>query len=362
MRFLRIFTAMIIFFVGVGFADDDNKADKKGNFSLEVFSGVTGITGRNIRSNLDYRALYNRDEGRLIYSFNSLPIYFRAPYGFNTFIVLSYRPTQVFNTVGLQLWFFNWRDAKEGMFRIVETGSGSEISKAKPLNYSANSNFFIRTADIFVTRNLFRKSGWVWSFYGAIKITVLDYRLRVYTKQELIHQSLYSFFDGRINISGEHKTEYSTLIGPSLGINFNKKLSVFYWKSFVRQSVVFGDVKHIGDLNSVVQGRVYYFGLKDTISVYYKDKIDFAKFDFTFFPVTETGSRIDWSLPWKFYEKNLTVGLGGAYSLWWDVYFGPKLNGNWEIGKPFKDNNLRWTPRRQNIGFYNGFIVLVCNF
>jgi len=360
MRFFRLNALIFFVLVNMVFAGDGNK--KRSGFSLEIFSGFTGITGRDIKSRLDYRATYNKNEGKLIYNFNSLPIYFRTPYGYNTFISLSYKPTRTFDAVGLQLWFFDWRDGKRGKFRIVETGVGSKISKAEALYYSANSDFFIRTADIFIIRDFLSKKNWIFSVYGAMKIAILDYRLEVSTRQNLSYQSFYYFFDGKINISGDHKTEYSTLIGPSLGINFHRRLSVFHWKSFLRQVILLGDVEHIGDLDGTVQGRVNYFGLKDTINVYFKDKIDFTKKDFTFFPVTEVGSRIDYVLPWKFYGENLSVGLGGTYALWWNVYFGPKLNGAWELGKPFKDNNLRWTPRRQNIGFYNGFIFLAVSF
>ena len=61
--------------------------NNKAGYIIEARKFFTdGKNAIDIKSRLDYRATYNKNEGKLIYNFNSLPIYFRTPYGYNTFI------------------------------------------------------------------------------------------------------------------------------------------------------------------------------------------------------------------------------------------------------------------------------------
>lgn len=359
-----IFVLTFIFSTQVFAGDDNDNEKQKQNFYLEIFPGVTGISGRRIISSLDYRAIYYGDEGRLVYKFNSLPIYFSAPYGFNTFISLNYTTKRKLSLAGAQLWMFDWGDFKQGQFRVLEmNSSGIPNSDIKSIRYRARSRFSIKVIDAFVLYSFLEKGNVKSSFYMAFKVADVNYLLKIRTGQNILHKSAFSFFDGNVNIIGSHKTEYSTLFGPSAGVNFSlKKQSGFGYESFLKQTILFGSVKHIGDLDGIVSGKAFYIFYKDTVNVYYKNAINFSKNDFTFFPVSEIGFKLIYAFPERMFNMKVSAGLGGIYSLWWDMYFGPMLNGMWEIGQPFDDNNLRWRPRSQNIGFYNGFFILGFNF
>ena len=124
---------------------------------------------------------------------------------------------------------------------------------------------------------------------------------------------------------------------------------IYSIEAFINQSVLLGRVKYKGlfrDVDDIWEVTGPVGGPFTPVGRYrYLDgKFSFSKSDTVALPVTELKLKATYDI-----MKNVSIGVGGFFSVWWDAPLAPKfpVPGDWTAGE-----GTGWRLQKETLTFY----------
>jgi len=204
-----------------------------------------------------------------------------------------------------------------------------EPSYMSPVDYWAEDNLKVWTADLFLSRTLAEKKNSFANFSWGAKLGSLKTKENLGQKQRaFIYDYDYGYdFDNHITLESTAEADCTFMVGPVLGFQGKVKRGKFDIEGFINQSVLFGKVKHTGlweDIDDILwidpaTGETVWH---DVLT----GEFSFSKEDGVALPVTELKLKVVYYI-----TENIAIGGGGFYSIWWDAPVAPKwsMPGDW---------------------------------
>ena len=228
-----------------------------------------------------------------------------------------------------------------------------EDSGMSPVNYWAEDKLKVWTADLFLSRTLAEKKDSYANFSLGAKLGSLETKENLGQKQRAF---IYDFdygcnFDNHVTLESISEADCGFMTGPVLGFQGKAKRGKFGIEGFINQSVLFGKVKHTGlweDIDDILwtdpaTGEIVWH---DVLT----GKFPFSKEEEVALPVTELKLEVVYYI-----TKNISIGGGGFYSIWWNAPVAPKWSvpGDWVVGE-----GTGWRLQERTLKFSGLKIVL----
>ena len=228
-----------------------------------------------------------------------------------------------------------------------------EDSGMSPVDYWAEDKLKVWTADLFLSRILAEKKDSYANFSLGAKLGSLETKENLGQKQRAF---IYDFdygcnFDNHVTLESTAEADCSFMAGPVLGFQGKVKRGKFGIEGFISQSVLFGKVKHTGlweDIDDILwidpaTGEIIWH---DVLT----GKFPFSKEEEVALPVTELKLEVVYYI-----TKNISIGGGGFYSIWWNAPVAPKWSvpGGWVVGE-----GTGWRLQERTLKFSGLKIVL----
>lgn len=244
-------------------------------------------------------------------------------------------------------WFYyNWLQywGNSNLYPLINT---QEPGYASPIEYSAKSKIGLTSVDIFGTKRL-TQGLFVLDVYAAIKIAKPSYSLELGMGQHAYFGDKSDFwFDNMVTITNPNETRYGLLIGPMIGLDFERKWKAISASGWLHQGAVAGPeedwavFRDVDDINTS-EGPILLDGY-----VRLSDK------QTRVIPVTDFGIKLAW-------HESEFISFGGGFfsSVYWNMPSPPLLMwpwGSWADG-------LYWKQGTKTLLFYGVFITASAKF
>lgn len=235
---------------------------------------------------------------------------------------------------------------------IVPVVNELEASDISPVDYWAKDDLQVRTYDLFLGRTLAEKKDSFANFTLGAKFGSLKTRENLGQEQRAF---LYDFdgytFDNHIRLESTAEANLHSMIGPVLGFQGEAKLGKFGIEGFINQAVLLGKAEHTGlweDIDDIlwIDPVTHETVWHDVLT----GEFSFSKDEKVALPVTELKLKITYHI-----TDNISIGVGGFYSIWWDAPVAPKwsIPGDW-----IWDEGTGWRLQERTL-IFGGYIVVL---
>lgn len=235
---------------------------------------------------------------------------------------------------------------------IVPVDNELEASGISPVDYWAEDKLEVRTYDLFLGRTLAEKKDSFANFTLGAKFGSLKTRENLGQEQRAF---LYDFdgytFDNHIRLESTAEANLDSMIGPVLGFQGEAKRGKFGIEGFINHAVLFGKVEQTGlwiDIDDMlwidpVTGETVWH---DVLT----GEFSFSKNEKVALPVTELKLKVTYHI-----TDNISIGVGGFYSVWWDAPVAPKwsMPGDW-----VSDEGTAWRLQERTL-IFGGYMVVL---
>lgn len=233
---------------------------------------------------------------------------------------------------------------------IVPVVNELEASGISPVDYWAEDKLEVRTYDLFLGRTLAEKKDSFANFTLGAKFGSLKTRENLGQEQRAF---LYDFdgytFDNHIRLESTAEANLHSMIGPVLGFQGEAKRGKFRIEGFINHAVLLGKAEHTGlweDIDDIlwidpVTGETVWHDV-------FTGEFSFSKDEKVALPVTELKLKITCHI-----TDNISIGVGGFYSIWWDAPVAPKwsISGDW-----VSDEGTGWRLQKRTL-IFGGYMV-----
>ena len=203
---------------------------------------------------------------------------------------------------GLHLW--------DATFWPLQTDL--ETSGYSPINYNLKNNLNTHFIDLFGLRTLTSNADNQLEMIFGIKLGSMKNQRNenMNTKSRIYYSSYYR----DANVSGENNsaTELSFITGPFIGFQGHASYKRIHIEGSISQAIVRSKAKYSAALHYTED--IKYVDPSFPYKSHYGQDIVLSRNDTAVFPMTELKLRFGVNL-----LRNLSVGLGGFYSVWWNA-------------------------------------------
>lgn len=235
---------------------------------------------------------------------------------------------------------------------IVPVDNELEASGISPVDYWAEDKLEVRTYDLFLGRTLAEKKDSFANFTLGAKFGSLKTRENLGQEQRAFLYDLGGYtFDNQIRLESTAEANLDSMIGPVLGFQGEAKRGKFGIEGFINHAVLFGKVEQTGlwiDIDDMlwidpVTGETVWH---DVLT----GEFSFSKNEKVALPVTELKLKVTYHI-----TDNISIGVGGFYSVWWDAPVAPKwsMPGDW-----VSDEGTGWRLQERTL-IFGGYMVVL---
>ena len=211
---------------------------------------------------------------------------------------------------------------------IVPLTNELEASGLSPVDYWAEDSLQVRTYDLFLGRTLAEKKDSFTNFTLGAKFGSLKTRENLGQEQRAFLFDFFGLtFDNHIRLESTAEANLDSMIGPVLGFQGEAKWGKFMIEGFADHAVLFGKVEHTGlweDIDDILW--IDPVTSETVFHEVYTGEFSFSKNEAVALPVTELKLKVTYRI-----TDNISIGVGGFYSIWWDAPVAPKwsIPGDW---------------------------------
>lgn len=233
---------------------------------------------------------------------------------------------------------------------IVPVVNELEASDISPVDYWAKDDLQVRTYDLFLGRTLAEKKDSFANFTLGAKFGSFKTKENLGQEQRAFLYDLGGYtFDNHIRLESTAEANLPSMIGPVLGFQGEAKRGKFRIEGFINQAVLLGKAEQTGlwiDIDDIlwidpVTGETVWH---DVLT----GEFSFSKDEKVALPVTELKLKVTYHI-----TDNISIGVGGFYSIWWDAPVAPKwsIPGDW-----VSDEGTGWRLQERTL-IFGGYMV-----
>lgn len=236
-----------------------------------------------------------------------------------------------------------------------------EASRFSPVDYWAKNDLGVWTIDISGIRTLAEKKDSNIDLTFGLKLGQLDNNRNEGQRQrEFIYHLFGTGRHSDSSLTGESKSkaDYGLMAGPALGLSGKAKYKAFGLEGLLNQSLLIGSVEQSGNFRGiddewVVTGPVGGPFTRVGRVEYFEGNFPFSKKETVALPVTEAKLKLSYDV-----TNNVSIGLGGFASIWWNAPVAPK----WSMPAEFLGGGAGWRLQERTLTFYGGMLALNLRF
>lgn len=272
-------------------------------------------------------------------------------------------PPGIWGTDGINWWITDYENGVRMWDNTIEPVDNElEASRYSPVDYWAGNDLGVWTADIFGIRTLAEKKDSHIDMTFGLKLGSLDNDRNEGQRQRsfVYHEFGPGYhWDNQITLESKSNVDYGLMAGPAIGLSGKAKYKSLSLEGLINQSILLGRVKQSGtwiDIDDIWIVTGPEGGPFTPVQQYaYLDgRFPFSKKETVALPVTEAKLKFLTDV-----AKNVSVGIGGFASVWWNAPLAPKFSipGAWVA-----DEGTGWRLQRNTLVFYGGMAALNVRF
>ena len=233
-----------------------------------------------------------------------------------------------------------------------------EDSYSSPVDFWAGNDLGVWTVDLFGIRTLAEKKDSHIDMTFGLKLGSLDNDRNEGQSQRAFMYDAFGpgyHYDNHITLESKSKADYGLMIGPAIGLQGKAKYKSLGLEGLINQSLLLGKIKQSGtwtDIDDmwVVTGPAGGPFTQVAQYAYLEGKFPFSEEKTVALPVTEVKLKFLIDV-----AKNVSVGIGGFASMWWDAPLAPKWSvpGDWTMVE-----GTGWKLQKNTLVFYGGTLAL----